>query len=369
MSRLAAMPWRAARPRPAVIVSLGAVLLALGAGAILVAALGVPVAEAVAAFADGAWGSPYALAASINRALVFALVGLGFVLAQRANLTNVGGEGQIAVGGIAATALSLYGPVNSLPWGLAFVLPAIAACLAGAFWGGIAGVLKVKAGTSEVISTLLLSFIAVWMVYGSVQSDALLRRPMTTSATLPESLEIPLATQFPLLGGDPAMPLHAGVPLGLLLAIAVALVLGATVLGLRLRAAGLNPLAARRAGMAVDRMTIGVLCVAGAFGGLAGAFMLQGEQYSLKAGFSSGYGFDGLVVGLLARGSAAGVVAGALLFGFLRSGGINMEMVAGVPTALVVVIQGLIIVMLAGAALAIARMDARMDARREASRP
>jgi len=101
--------------------------------------------------------------------------------------------------------------------------------------------------------------------------------------------------------------------------------------------------------------TVGALCAAGALGGLAGACMLQGEQYSLKAGFSSGYGFDGLVVGLLARGSVPGVLAGALLFGFMRSGGINMEMAANVPTALVVVIQGLIILTLAGAARAMDR--------------
>ena len=94
-----------------------------------------------------------------------------------------------------------------------------------------------------------------------------------------------------------------------------------------------------------------MLFLAGAFGGLAGAFMLQGDQGSLKARFSSGYGFDGLVVGLLARGSVAGVLAAALLFGFLRSGGINMEIEAGVPSALVLVIQGLIILLLAGAAL------------------
>ncbi len=349
--------WKKLRPGPALAVSLGAVLLALLAGCVLVALLGVPVGDAVAAFAEGAWGSPYALAASLNRALVLMLVGLGFVLAERANLTNVGGEGQIAVGGMAATALALWPPVAALPFGLAFVVPLLGACVAGALWGGIAGVLKVKAGTNEVIATLLLSFIAVWMVYGSVQSEHLLRRPMTTSATLPESLEIPDPTRLPLLGGDPSMPLHAGLVIGVVLAVVVAVVLGWTVLGLRLRAAGLNPRAARRAGMAIDRLTIGVLCAAGALGGLAGACMLQGEQYSLKAGFSSGYGFDGLVVGLLARGSIVGVIAGALLFGFMRSGGINMEMVAQVPTALVVVIQGLIIVLLAGAALAIQRLE------------
>lgn len=358
MSALATI-WPRLKPGPALLVSAAAVVLAFGVGAVLIALLGVSVGDAVAAFAEGAWGSPYAFAASINRALVFMLVGLGFILAERASLTNVGGEGQIAVGGIAATALALWAPVAGLPAGLAYVVPMLGACVAGALWGGIAGVLKVKAGTNEVIATLLLSFIAIWLVYGSVQSENLLRRPMTTSATLPESLEISEATQLPLLTGDASMPLHIGLLLGVVLAIVVTIVLKRTVLGLQLRAAGLNPRAARRAGMAIDRLTIGVLCAAGAFGGLAGAFMLQGEQYTLKAGFSSGYGFDGLVVGLLARGSVPGVIAGSLLFGFLRSGGINMEMVAQVPTALVVVIQGLIIVTLAGAALGIQRMEAR----------
>ncbi len=343
--------------RPAVWISMAAVLGALVVGLILVAALGVPVSDAVAAFADGAWGSPYALAASINRSLVFALIGLGFVLAQRANLTNVGGEGQIAIGGIVATAVSLYGGVSELPMGLAFILPALAACVAGGLWGGLAGVLKAKAGTNEVISTLLLSFIAIWMVYGSVQSEALLRQPMSNATTLPESLEIPEASKLPLLTGDAGMPWHIGLPLGIVLAAVVALVLNRTVLGLRLRAVGLNPVAARRAGIAISASVIGVLFAAGALGGLAGALMLQGEQYSLKAGFSSGYGFDGLVVGLLARGSVTGVIAGSLLFGFMRSGGINMEMVANVPTALVVVIQGLIIVTLAGAARSMDRKE------------
>ena len=107
---------------------------------------------------------------------------------------------------------------------------------------------------------------------------------------------------------------------------------------------------ARRAGIPYGATIVSALAIAGAFGGLAGGLMLLGEQYVLKAGFSSGYGFDGLVVGLLARGSVPGVIAGALFFGFLRSGGINMEMVAEVPSAVVMVIQGMIVVMLAGAA-------------------
>ena len=301
------------------------------------------------------------MAASINRTLALALVGIGFVIAQRANLTNVGGEGQIAVGGIAATAVSLYGGAAALPMPLSFLWPMLAAVLAGGLWGGIAGVLKAKAGTNEVISTLLLSFIAVWMVYGAVQSESLLRQPMTNTATLPESQEIPDAAKLPLLSADADTPLNVGLPIALLLAALVAVALDKTVWGLRLRAIGLNAVAARRAGLRIAPTIVLVLFLAGAFGGLAGAFMLQGDQGSLKARFSSGYGFDGLVVGLLARGSIAGVIAAALLFGFLRSGGISMEMQAGVPSALVLVIQGVIILLLAGAAFWI-------DRRKEAER-
>jgi general nucleoside transport system permease protein len=354
---LAAAPR--ARFRWSLLVPIGAVAAAALIGILLVALSGASISGAVTAFVQGAFGSPYSIAVSINRSVVFALVGIGFVLANRANLTNVGGEGQIAVGGIAATAVALYGGVANLPLGLPILVPMAAAVAAGAFWGAIAGALKVKAGTNEVISTLLLSFIAIWLVYWSVQSEALLRRPMTNSATLPESLEIPESTQLPLLTDDYSFPLHIGLPIAILIAIIAAIVLDKTTFGVKLRAVGLNPTAARRAGIPYGRTVIAALAIAGALGGLAGALMIQGEQYVLKEGFSSGYGFDGLVAGLLARGSVAGVIAASLLFGFLRSGGINMEMVAGVPTALVMVIQGLIVITLAGSAFWLDRKTAR----------
>src|SRR5205814_9886706 len=133
--------------------------------------------------------------------------------------TNVGGEGQIAVGGIVSTALCLYGGAAALPGPLAWIVPLVAAALAGGAWASIAGVLKVKAGTNEVISTLLLSFIAVWALYGCVQSTQLLRQPMSNSATLPESLEIPVSTQVPALASGIDMPLHLGLPVLLVLGI------------------------------------------------------------------------------------------------------------------------------------------------------
>ena len=217
--------------------------------------------------------------------------------------------------------------------------------------------MKVRFGTNEVISTLLLGFVALLMVYWCVQSTALLRQPQTNSATLPESLPIPDPTKLPGLTGDAESPLHIGLVLCLVLAVATAIVLQRSTFGLRLRAIGLNELAARRAGMPGGIMLVVALAIAGAFGGLAGAIMLQGEQYYLKAGFSSGYGFDGLVVGLLSRGSTVGVLVGALFFGFLRSGGISMEIMAGVPAALTLVIQGLIVIAVAGSVILVEKLE------------
>lgn len=359
--------WLTARCGPAAnapalraaLVTGGSIAVAIAIALALVALGGVSIRTALAAFADGAWGSPYAIGASLNRSLVFALVGTGFVIANRARLTNVGGEGQIAIGGIVATAMSLHGGCAGLPGGLAFAIPMLAAAAAGALWGGLPGVLKAKAGTNEVISTLMLSFIAVWLLYGCVQSEALLRQPMTNSATLPESPDIPDATQLPLIFAGSGLNLNVGLPVTLALAVAAAAMLRHTRFGLALRATGLNPVAARRAGLPIHSTIVGALALAGAFGGLAGALMLQGDQYSLKAGFSSGYGFDGLVVGLLARGSITGVFACSLLFGFLRSGGINMEMVAAVPSALVLIVQGIVTIALAGSAIWLERKGAR----------
>src|SRR5439155_25703576 len=144
------------------------------------------------------------------------------------------------------------------------------------------------------------------------------------------------------------------------LAVIIELALQKGVLGVRLRAVGLNELASRRAGIPYDRYVVLAMAVAGGFGGLAGAIMLQGDQYVLKDGFTSGYGFDGLVVGLLARGSSIGVVLGALFFGFLRSGGINMEMTAQVPSAVVVIIQGLMIIAIAAAGYWLSRNEGKL---------
>jgi simple sugar transport system permease protein len=356
----AALP-PAARPRRSLAVL--APLLALGAslifGLLLIAVTGVPVREAVAAFWDGIGGSSYALVGSLTRSVPLGLVGLGFILADRANLTNVGGEGQICVGGMFATAAALYWGAARLPGPLGFLFPLLVGTVAGGLWGAIAGVLKARRGSNEVITTLLLTFIAAQLVYGAVQSESFLRQPVTDSSTLPESLELPEHTQLPLLLAASGLPLHIGLLIEGLMAVLVGVCLSKSAVGLRLRAVGLSELASRRAGLSVEKLVIGTLAASGALGGLAGAIMVQGDQHYLTSGFSSGFGFDGLVVGLLARGSAPAVMLFALLFGCLRSGGMAMEMTAKVPSAVVLVCQGLMVIAIASSsALAMTRRKA-----------
>jgi len=331
-------------------ISLAAVMTAMLVGLLLIYFSTDDFSGALVAFADGMFGSSYAIGASLNRAVIFALVGMGFIFANRANLVNVGGEGQLALGGIFAAAVALYGGVADLPLGLSWVLPLLVGALAGACWSGIAAGLKIRRGTNEVISTLLLVFVGLLLVYWSVQSEALLRKPRTGSSTLPESAEIPESTTLPYLTGDESSPLHIGLLIAAALALVVWLLLNKTTLGMRLRAIGLNATASRRAGINANREIFLAMSVSGGFAGLAGAMMIIGEQWYLTTGFTSGYGFDGLVAGLLARGSIPGVLCAALFFGFLRSGGMSMEMTSGVPSAVVFIIQGLVVIFIAGAA-------------------
>ena len=187
---------------------------ALLIGLLIIATTGSSVRDAMEAFWDGMAGSGFNVGASINRAISLGFVGLGFIFANRANLTNVGGEGQLAIGGMIATAVALHGAA-SLPFGLAFVLPLVAGAVAGALWGGVAGWLKAWRGTNEVITTLLLTFIALPVVYWSVESVRLLRKPMTEVSSLPESAEIPAQTQLPkLFPEDPTSPMPIGLLLG-----------------------------------------------------------------------------------------------------------------------------------------------------------
>jgi simple sugar transport system permease protein len=334
-----------------VVVPVAATAAGLLIGLGLVMSTGAGLGETVSTVWTGMLGSPFAAGTSLNRMAVLALVGVGFVVAARCGLFNVGGEGQINVGGLAAAAVALK-VVGGLPGPLAIPLVLVAGAVAGAFWGAIAGALRAYRGTNEVISTLLLNFIGIGLVSLAVHQESLLRQPVTSADTLPTTLPVPEATHLPLIMG-----LESPVNLGLVIAVGVLvaawIALRHGMLGMRLRAVGLGPGAALRAGLDTGRTQILAMALSGAPAGLAGAFLILAVPFVLQDGFSSGYGFDGLVVGLLARGSVLGVAAGAALFGCLRSGGVAMQIGLSIPSETVLIVQALIVIAVAGSAVLI----------------
>lgn len=335
-------------PRHPLVVALAAMVAAALVGLALAATAGAGPVDVIDALVEGTLGSPFAIGTSLNNAALLMLVAAGFTVAYRAGLVNVGGEGQLCLGGIAATAVGVSLP-DGLPLPVGLLATLLAAALAGAGWAAIAAWLRVRRGTSEIITTLLLNFVGLALVVLVVQEPSLLRQPMTSSETLPQSEALAASAHLPLLGLT-KNPATIAIVVAVVLIIAVGIMLRHSAAGLRLNAVGLSGSASARLGVQVDRTAFLGLTTAGAFSGLAGGFLVTTAPFILADGFSSGFGFAGLVVGLLARGSMTAVAAVSLLFGFLVSGGINLQLAAGVPSSTVTVVQSVLIILIAGAA-------------------
>jgi general nucleoside transport system permease protein len=247
------------------------------------------------------------------------LVGLAVAFAFRAGLFNIGGQGQYVVGSIMAVWVG--SSFAGMPGLLHILLAIFAACLAGAAWAAIAGLLKATTGAHEVISTIMLNWIALWIgVYlfslgGPLQND---RDP-----SLPVSNDIAEAAHLPVFWGDPVLQgLHIGIFIALVAVLVFWLVLNRSTTGYEVRAVGFNPEAARYGGMSVAKNYVLVMAVCGAFAGLAGSLDVLGWQFRLATNDIqiSTIGFLGIAVALLGRNTAIGTVAAALLFGGLLSG-------------------------------------------------
>ncbi|MGH7512271.1 MAG: ABC transporter permease [Gemmatimonadales bacterium] len=315
---------------PLLAVLVGLLLLTAGlqlAGYDAIAALG--------ALWRGAFGSWYALSsATLVRAIPLIIIGLGIALAFRGGALNIGAEGQFYAGAIAATWVGLH--VAGRP--AAVALPAVlaAALLAGAAWVVVPVWLQLRYGVLEVISTLLLNFVAASLVSLMVQG------PLQESRHIyPQSDPIALTARLPAL---PGTRLHAGLVLALLAAAALWYVFARTLWGFRLRAVGAGPRAAAISGQ-IDarRMTAVALLGSGALAGLAGGIEVSGVSYALFQNLSPGYGFTGIAVALLARLQPLGVVATGLLFGALEAGAGAMQREAGVPAVAVYVVEAVVI--------------------------
>ncbi|MCB7136492.1 ABC transporter permease [Cellulosimicrobium marinum] len=274
---------------------------------------------------------------TVSVPLIFAGLGLG--IGFRAGLFNIGAQGQIILGGVFA---GFIGFTFDLPPGLHLFLAVLGAALGGALWASIAGVLKARTGAHEVIVTIMLNNIAIYLVAYLLTTPAF-QRPGSSN---PISPPIPSSATYPLLLGE-GYRLHLGFLLALLAAVGVWWLMERSTLGFRFRAVGENPHAARTAGMSVPWVTVWVMAIAGALAGLAGSAQVLGTEKVLTAGVAASFGFDAITVALLGRSRPLGTVLAGLLFGALRAGGFAMQARTGTPIDIVLVVQSLIVLFIA----------------------
>lgn len=310
---------------------------------------------ALTALVRGAFGSTYAIGATIVRTVPLALAGLAVSIAFRAGLLNIGAEGQLVIGACVATAVGIA--LGSAPTFVALPVMLGVGALAGALWAWIAAELKRRFQVLEVISTIMLNFVALyvasWLVRGPLQES---------TRVYPQSPSLPLSQQLPIIFGGTRV--HAGVILALLLAIGLWWWLRETASGFRLRAVGSNASAAAATGrIDVARTTLAAFLLSGALAGLAGSVELTGVTYALYENFSPGYGYTAIAVALLARLNPLAVLGTALLFGALEAGASAMQRDAAVPSVVVSVVEASLILLV----VAIDRYQSREAVRAEVS--
>lgn len=323
------------------------------AGALLLFIGGQNPAAAAGALLRGSIGSwNVFLSFTLVRSIPLILTGLAVALAFRAGVWNIGAEGQLYAGAIAATAVGLSGA--GLPAALLVPSVLLASFVAGGVWALLPAVMRVRFGVGEVITTILMNFVGIhlasWAVHGP------LREPR---GVFPQSAEIPAAARLPALMPDG--PLHTGLILALLVAAVLTFVMRSTRIGFQIRATGASPEAASVSGrIDTGRIVLFTFLASGAIAGLAGGAQVSGLTFALYERLSPGWGYTAIAVALLARLHPAGVVATALLFGALQAGSAAMQREAGIPSAWVGVVEALVI-------LAVLGLD-RMRALRSAER-
>lgn len=329
-----------------VVVPVFAVIVALILGALTMLATDVDLAtigRSYVALLVGSVGSLNAISETLTAAFPLVLAGLGLALGFRTGLFNIGAEGQLLMGGLAAVIFGFSFP--GLPFPVLMVACLIAGALTGALYASIAGWLKAMTGAHEVISTIMLNLISYRLL------DYFLRQPFVQQVgrTDPISKSVPENAALPRLLDwvDPNLRVHAGLFLVLIAVALVWWILFRTKLGFEFRASGENADAARYAGIRAPLIIVLAMATAGAFAGLAGANQVLGVLGRASPGFSAGIGFDAIAVALLGRSHPVGVLLAGLLFGALEAGGRQMQVDAGVSIDLIGIIQALIIVFIA----------------------
>jgi len=305
-----------------------ALAFTLALSALLVAWAGAPVGRAYALLLEGGFGSRFAWAETLTRATPLILTGLAVAVAFRARLFNIGGEGQLYAGALAAVAVGgLHGgSAFAVPTGVLFVAMMLAACAAGALLLLVPALLKSHLGVDEVVTTLLLNFIVLLLV------SAMLDGPMKDPAAMgwPQSVAIADALQLDKL--LPKSRVHTGLVIALVMAALLSVLLRQTTFGLEIRAVGANARAAAFAGLPVRAVIWKVALLSGALAGLAGAVEVAGRAGYVTLDMSPGYGYSGIVIAMLAALNPLGVVVAAVFVAGMLVGADSMSRAVTVPT-------------------------------------
>jgi simple sugar transport system permease protein len=331
------------------VVPILSILLALITGALIIASQGVNPLAAYKAMFAGAFGTGYAVSETLVKAIPLMLAGLGVSIAFRMKLWNIGAEGQLWMGAWAAAGVGLYlYPAWHLPPWAAIALMMLAAMVAGGLWGAIPGVLKGVLQVNEIITSLMLNYVAIsWVLYFV---DILWRDP--GGLGFPNTAPLDKAIWLPKLKFIPFLPqghrVHFGLIIAMVAALALWFLLSRTKWGYEVRVIGENPEAARHAGMPIVRNIILVMIVSGALAGLAGMAEMSGVAHRLQRGLSPGYGYTAIIVAWLAKLNPFGVLLVAVLFGGLLVAGDQIQITMNLPRSISDILQGLILFFVLG---------------------
>ncbi len=324
------------------IVPIAAVVAALAVGAIMLLALGANPLHGYSAMLSGAFGGWNELADTALKSMPLLLVGVGICIAFRAGVVNLGGEGQIIIGAILATVVALAVP--GLPRILLVPVVMLAGALGGAIWGAIPGALKAFAGVSEILSTIMMNIVAAQFLSFLLQ-DLLIEEG---AIRIQQTERLTSNADLPLLPGGTR--LHLGVLVAVLIAVLGYVLLFRSAMGVRLRAVGHNPHASRYAGMPVGRSVVQALALSGACAGVAGAILVFGsESHRLigeggAIGFTQNAGFNGIVAALFGGLHPLATIPASFLFGGMLTGGIQLQRELQVPAAMIVALNGVVVV-------------------------
>ncbi|MBU0928525.1 MAG: ABC transporter permease [Spirochaetes bacterium] len=326
-------------------VVIAAAAAAMGIGAIVLAAVGADIFKAYAVILTEPLKDMIGLTEIVVRAVPLSLIAMGIAIAFRSGILNIGAEGQMLMGILASSATAIA--CASLPKPVLIPLAILAGAAGGAAWGGIAGALKARLGVNEILSTVMLNYIAAQFYTFLLRGPLMDPEELLTGSGTPQTVRMPRSAWLDRL--LPGTRLHSGVFIALGLAVVVFLLLWRTSTGFRMRAAGAEAKAARYAGVKVQRYLVLAMLLSGAFAGMAGAVEILGVHRRAIEGVSGGYGFTGIVVALFGGLHPAGIIPASLFFGLLLLGADMTQRLADVPANMVLVLQGAIILAIVSA--------------------